>query len=379
MKFAVFTHVIHGQEKNSFFGYAPYINEMNIWGKFVSEIIVVAPLLLIKKTEIDSCYNHDKISFRKVNQFNIKSFKSLLQTFFYVPKIMFTIFKTMQEANHIHVRCPGNIGLLACFIQIFFPKKIKTAKYAGNWDPKATQPFSYNLQKWILSNTFLTKNMKVLVYGEWENQTQNIKPFFTASYTDSEKEIVALKKLSGAIKFLFVGTLTSGKRPLYCIQLIEKLIQNGFNVTLDIYGDGAEKEILKKYIFDKNLDTFIKLMGNQQQQVLKKAYVDSHFVILPSKSEGWPKVIAEGMFWACLPIATNVSCVANMLDNERQGLLLTLDLENDLKKIIELFKNENLYQEKVLKALNWSRFYTKDLFEIEIGKMLTNKLLAQKK
>jgi len=53
----------------------------------------------------------------------------------------------MKSANHIHLRCPGNIGLLACLIQILFPNTPKTSKYAGNWDPNAKQPFTYKIQK----------------------------------------------------------------------------------------------------------------------------------------------------------------------------------------------------------------------------------------
>lgn len=82
--------------------------------------------------------------------------------------------------------------MLGCLVQIFFPKKIKTAKYAGNWDPEAKQPLSYRIQRWVLSNTFLTRNIQVLVYGEWKQQTKNIKPFFTATY--SKSEIIELKK-----------------------------------------------------------------------------------------------------------------------------------------------------------------------------------------
>ena len=77
--------------------------------------------------------------------------------------------------------------MLGCFIQILFPNKPKTAKYAGNWDPKSSQPTSYRIQKWILNNTILTKNMQALVYGEWEGNSKNIKPFFTATYQEKEK------------------------------------------------------------------------------------------------------------------------------------------------------------------------------------------------
>jgi len=77
----------------------------------------------------------------------------------------------MVQADYIHLRCPGNMGLEA-LVQMLFPNKPKTAKYAGNWNPKSKQPWSYRLQKWILSYTFLTQNMQVLVYGEWSNQIE---------------------------------------------------------------------------------------------------------------------------------------------------------------------------------------------------------------
>src|SRR5690606_25435867 len=126
---------------------------------------------------------------------------------FKLPVILFKIFKACQKTDHIHLRCPGNIGLLGCLVQIFFPKTPKTAKYAGNWDPKAKQPLSYKLQKWLLNNTFLTRNMQVLVYGNWENQTKNIKPFFTATYTDSEIEKPLERDYSGHLQCVFVGSL----------------------------------------------------------------------------------------------------------------------------------------------------------------------------
>ena len=77
-------------------------------------------------------------------------------------------------------------------VQIFFPKKNKTAKYAGNWDPHSKQPWSYKLQRWILQNTFLTRNMTVLVYGEWPTMSSNCRSFFTATYRDSDKKLTGI-------------------------------------------------------------------------------------------------------------------------------------------------------------------------------------------
>ena len=175
MKFAVITHVQHIKSHNDYYGYAPYIREMNIWLQYVDEVTVVAPLVEKELNPIHEKYRHSKITFNKVPEFNITSFSNIFITVFRLPMIFIAVYKAMSKADHIHLRCPGNMGLIGAFVQILFPKKPKTAKYAGNWDPNAKQPLTYKLQRWILSNAFLTKNMKVLVYGNWNNQSKNIK------------------------------------------------------------------------------------------------------------------------------------------------------------------------------------------------------------
>ncbi len=368
--FCIITHVPHCYSENKYFGYAPYVNEMNIWLKHVDKVIIVAPLKKYSITTIHQNYNHNNIKFIEVPDFSLTSFKAVLKTIFVIPIIFFRILRAMSASNHIHLRCPGNMGLLGSFAQIFFPSKTKTAKYAGNWDANSKQPLSYRIQKWILSNTFLTKKMSVLVYGEWNNQTKNIKSFFTATYSESEKEILKPKDFSNVINFLFVGTLVKGKQPLYAIKLIEQLKLKGKNVQLSIYGSGSENKVLQEYIISNNLIDFIFLKGNADKETMKKNYQENHFLILPSKSEGWPKVVAEAMFFGCLPIATKVSCIPNMLDYGNRGILLNEEINSDAFQIEELLSNQDLYNSKINAAINWSRNFTIDKFEDEIKKLL---------
>jgi glycosyltransferase involved in cell wall biosynthesis len=370
MTLTIITHVSHIIEQEHYFAYSPYVREMNIWNKYASKVIIVAPISKLKKTDIDIAYQHQNITFLDVPSFNLLSIQSIFRTVFRLPKVCFQIFKAMKLANHIHLRCPGNMGLLGSFIQILFPFKTKTAKYAGNWDPKEKQPLSYKLQKYILSNTFLTRNMQVLVYGDWESTRKNIKPFFTATYSEKDKTPIVEKNIDAKINIVFVGTLVTGKNPIYAIQIVEKLVQLGHQVHLDIFGDGNQKTILEDYILLHGLQDIISVHGNQTQENIKNAYQKSHFVILPSQSEGWPKVIAEGMFWGCVPIATSVSCVPFMLDYGERGVLLQLQLEEDIKTLNELFLDKKRYKQMQFEAVNWSRKYTLDVFEQEIMLLL---------
>jgi glycosyltransferase involved in cell wall biosynthesis len=370
MTICIITHVPHILNNGKYFAYAPYVREMNIWTGFTDNVIIVAPIENSEITQIHLENKHSKIEFHKIPQIDLLGLNSIIKSVFKSPKIFWEIFKAMRKANHIHLRCPGNIGLMGCIVQILFPSKPKTAKYAGNWDPKSKQPWSYKLQKWILSNTFLTKNMQVLVYGEWQNQTKNIKPFFTASYSENDKVSVEIRKLENEISFIFVGTLSKGKQPLYAIQIVEKLYKNGNNVSLSIYGNGQEKDNIESYILQNNLHHIIKLKGNQTQEVLKNEYQKTHFLLLPSISEGWPKVVAEAMFFGCLPITTSVSCLPNMLDNGNRGLLLKMDIDKDLEQIHTILNSQNDYNEKVKNSIQWSRRYTLDVFENEIKVIL---------
>ena len=370
MKLLVFSSApIVSINKKSFL-YSPYEKEMEIWAKYSDEIQFCCPVWLEDRNLLVSEIIFPIFPVISLSEFNITSIK---QAFFSVTKIIkntIVIFQAMRQADHIHLRCPGNIGLLGCFIQVLFPNKKKTAKYAGNWDPKAKQPWSYRLQKWILSNTFLTRNMQVLVYGEWENQSKNIKPFFTATYLESDKKMIQEKSLTPTIRFVFVGALVKGKNPLYAIQLAEELFKRGYSVHLDLYGEGVERAFLERYILDSNLEKVVELKGNQTKDFVKEGYQNSHFVILPSKSEGWPKALAEGMFWGCVPIATPVSCVPFMLDFGNRGLLLQMNLYQDIQQLEALINNELEFVSKSKKASAWSTKYTLDVFEEEMKKMI---------
>jgi glycosyltransferase involved in cell wall biosynthesis len=370
MKLAIITHVEHVIQDNCYYAYGPYVREMNVWIKEAEHLYIVAPLVDAEVSAIDLPYQHTGIAFEKVEQFSLISAKEVLKTLVKSPKIIWSIYKAMRQADHIHLRCPGNMGLLGAMVQMVFPKKPKTAKYAGNWDPKSKQPWSYRLQKGILSNTFLTRNMQVLVYGEWEGSSKNIKPFFTATYRESEKKEIISRTMTGTIRFLFVGTLSKGKRPLYAIQLVEQLRQAGYEVRLDLYGEGKKRQKMETYIEENKLQSSIVLQGNQTAETVQTAYEASHFLILPSKSEGWPKVVAEAMFWGCLPVASPVSCVSNMLDNGKRGLVLTMNLEEDVLRIKRVLDDEAVYQDKVANAAQWSRRYTLDYFEEEIKQLL---------
>jgi glycosyltransferase involved in cell wall biosynthesis len=370
MTFCIVSHVYHTAKDGRYYGYGPYIREMNIWFKYTDSVIVVAPLNEQKIDAIQLAYNHPNITFISVPHFSFTSFKNSWKALIVIPFIFFKILQAFRKADHLHLRCPGNMGLLGAMAQLFFPKKVKTAKYAGNWDPNAKQPLTYKWQKALLANSFLTKRMQVLVYGDWPNQSKNIKSFFTASYPESEPWPAHNKTLSNPMQLIFVGSLVQGKNPLYAVKILEYISALGYNAKLNIYGEGILRGVLTDYIIENDLDQQVYLQGNVDAASLKVVYEQSHFLLLPSQSEGWPKVVAEAMFWGCIPAATAVSCVSNMLDHENRGIILSMDLNRDAEKIVAIWNNSSHYQQIRTHGIQWSRKYTTTAFEDAIKKLM---------
>ncbi len=369
MKFCIITHVCHKKLQNQYFAYGPYVKEMNLWLKKSDKLVVVAPLCEnLRIDNIDLAYSYPNIQFIQIPEIQFVSLQKSIISVLKIPLILLGIFKGIMLSNHIHLRCPGNIGLLASFVQILFPWKIKTAKYAGNWDPTSPQPLTYKIQRWILSNSIFTKNIKVLVYGEWKNQSKNIMPFFTASYWG--REIVDLKdrNILGKLKLIYVGSLIPSKNPMLSAKIAKELIVSGKDVELNYYGEGSERENLQNFIAANNLQDKIFLHGNVNSSIVKMAYQESHFLIFISQSEGWPKVVAESMFWGCLPVTTKVSCVPWMLGNGERGYLVNENKDEIIGLIHHISQYD--YTQKRNNAVKWSRNYTLDKFQSEIKKLV---------
>jgi glycosyltransferase involved in cell wall biosynthesis len=371
MVFSIITHVAHAKKNRDYYAYMPYVREMNLWIQNIDRLIIVGPLSS-KNTSTNSIpYEHSNIQFCNLLEFDTVTRKGLLTTIIAVPFNFFRIFWIMMKSDHIHLRCPGNVGLLGSVVQILFPFKKKTTKYAGNWGENKGQPWSYRLQKLILSNRFLTHNMQVLVYGEWPNQSHNVFPFFTASYSAKEMVPVQHRSFEGTIRLVFVGALMKSKNPMLTIQIAEALMKMGVKIKLEMLGDGAERNVLEHYVQGKQLQDNVFIQGNVSAEQVKETLQQSHFLVFLSNSEGWPKAVAEAMFWGCVPLTKPVSCVPWMLANGKRGMLANnMDVQVLAQQLYDVTQNAELYNAMSTEGAAWSRQYTTEKFQQAIQSLL---------
>jgi glycosyltransferase involved in cell wall biosynthesis len=237
--------------------------------------------------------------------------------------------KALRSVDAVHVRCPANISLLAITLLAVLPQpRPRWVKYAGNWQPSGRESWSYTFQRW-----WLTKNLHrgvVTVNGHWPNQPKHISSFLNPCLTETElisgREAAAEKDLVGPLRLIYAGRLETAKGVGRAIDVLDRLLHKGIAATLDIVGDGAERLAFEELVASRKLDNAVTFHGWLARAQLNLLFKRAHFSIFPAaSSEGWPKVLSEGMAHGAVPVAGNVSSIPQYLESFHTGRSCTPD------------------------------------------------------
>jgi glycosyltransferase involved in cell wall biosynthesis len=265
------------------------------------------------------------------------------------PMYLRVMARELDWADIVHVRCPANIPLLALFLLMFRNHpKYRWFKYAGNWNPQERESWSYTFQRWILRKNFL-KGI-VTINGHWVNQSNHLHSFLNPSLLDHDIEaghnISVNKNLKPPYNLLFVGRLDKPKGILRILEIATALKKDGILFDFHICGDGPERNFFENLAIEMGLSNIVYFHGWVAKTKLHEYYSKAHFLILPSNSsEGWPKVLSEGMAYGAVPLAGAISAIPQILAEAGSGLALPpLDVHAFVQAIQDYISDPQRWQ-----------------------------------
>lgn len=140
--------------------------------------------------------------------------------------------------------------------------------------------------------------------------------------------------LGETIKILHIGRFSNEKNHIGLIDAFKKFHSVKKNSILELIGTGKKFDEIKKYVIDNGLRNEIVFLG-LQTDVYKFIY-DADIFILPSLYEGIPMTLIEAMGSAIPIIATNVGGIPDMLTNNENAILTSVDSEEIANELIRL-------------------------------------------
>jgi glycosyltransferase involved in cell wall biosynthesis len=178
--------------------------------------------------------------------------------------------------------------------------------------------------------------------------------------THLASEVWPLRKLCSKdkITLLFVGELSKAKGVDLLVEAVEGLANKGFEFRLVVVGLGPEAERLKKRC---NNRVQIELKGwVSHGKDLDALFMEADALVLPSMTEGVPRVVIEAMVRATPVIASKVGDIPRILGDGMRGWLVSPGDLDDLMMGIEKFICDNNDRiERVMRATEYVKKYDK--------------------
>ena len=362
MKLAIISHTPHYNKDGVTVGWGSTVTEINRLTEIFDEIFHIAPLHSGEVPGSSLPYLGEKIKFIPLKTYGgekISEKFSVISTAGHNLGQIGSVLKKLEKTDWVQFRAPTSMGLYVLPYLRLKNKSNLWVKYAGNWKME-NPPFSYSFQKWWLENNF--QRSKVTINGYWEGQKDHIinfqNPCLDTDELQKANKIGENKNFDSRLNICFVGSLTKNKGIEILLEALGKINRKEEIEEVVLAGDGNERKKYEEIASGLNIKILFKGFINRDE--LKLIYGKSHLIILPSESEGFPKVIAEAAAYGCVPIVSDVSSISQYFDDSKGFLLKKINADELAIKIDEAISNRKILKEKSLSCMKVSEIFTYD-------------------
>ncbi len=191
------------------------------------------------------------------------------------------------------------------------------------------------------------------------------------------------KKLNETFKIISVGRLAKVKGHIYALKTIKKLNEMGYDVYLTIVGEGEQREILSKFVKEKNIEHLVELVGTKSQSEIRQLFWEHNLFLFPSISLEGGRAETQGLATveaqACgLPVvAFNTGGIPYTLKENTTGYLCKeFDYNCMAEKIKYLINTPDILYKMSVNATNFiAEHYAKKVID-ETWNMIYNQTVA---
>ncbi len=297
-----------------------------------------------------------------------------LQGIWFIPLYSWVILRELCRADVVHVRAPANIPLLALFWLALLPfPRLRWLKYAGSWEITPLTSRLSRIQRWWLGQN-LSRGI-VTINGIWPKQPSHIRSFVNPCLTDQElaegRYVARSKKLAQPIRLILVGRVEMAKGIGRALQIVHRLQERDIDYVFDIIGDGPERSYFEKMANEIGVITRVHFRGELPREALSTYYACAHIILLPTDSEGWPKVLSEAMAYGVVPIASAVGSIPYYLTRFHVGHSVPKnDIDQYVDAIVTYVQNPTRWKTEASRASDEAFLFSYDHYLSQVCDIL---------
>jgi len=227
----------------------------------------------------------------------------------------FRILVGFRWADAVHVRGPSRNALLALLVAHLVDRPLYI-KWAGEWGGAGKPSLATRMQRWLIMRR--GKNKVVSVYEYREEDPSWIFTADTSSVTGDEIQrslgVPHVEFSNDRVELLWVGRFSHNKNVSLLLRLMVYLKGRGWcGVKLHLVGDGSLRQALEDESCRRQLTNDVIFHGELRWEDLSKRYSLATVFLLPSGTEGFPKVAHEALLFGTPVVSFSVGALPRML------------------------------------------------------------------
>jgi glycosyltransferase involved in cell wall biosynthesis len=373
----VISHTAHYKQEGHVVGWGPTVKEVCWLAKGFDHVTHLACLHDGPAPESALPYDSTKIQTVLVPPAGGLTVEAKARVLLLAPRYVHTILRCLRAVDVVQVRCPGGVSIYGMLAASRW-RGHKWAKYAGNWAQGGAMAASHWFQRrWLRSGAF---GGPVTVNGRWPQQAVHVFTFDNPSLTLDQVEralsLVGAKRLHQPIRLVFVGRTAAAKGLGVALETVRLLVMGGdgapgLDVTFDVLGDGPERASFENECHRMGLDDIVRFHGWVAHERVGEMLRDAHLMLLPSQTEGWPKVLSEAMAYGVVPVSSRVSAIPQVLSEVGSGVALAPDDAPGYARAIRRIVGEpGVWEEMVVAGLRAAPRFTYERYLMRLDAMM---------
>jgi glycosyltransferase involved in cell wall biosynthesis len=353
-------------------------SQLEQWAALFDELVLVAPLHSGPPPPGFRPYRCPNVSLQPLPPAGGSTAAAKARLVGRIPAWSRRIARALADVDAVHFRCPSNVALVGLLVdRLALPRRHRYAMYAGNWHGYQGEPWSYRLQRRLLAHRRF--GGLVTVYSDSVPTSAHVVPLFSPSFTleDWDREASQVKERDQGwddgrpLRLVTVGDLTENKRQSDVIRAVRMLLDRGVDTRLDVVGDGPLARDLAGLLRTLGLGERVRLCGRLDHGEVRGHYRRADLNVLASRTEGYPKVVVEGMVAGAVPVISDFPLARSLVAGGERGLTFRGgDPASLATRIAELRASPPRVARMIEAGRDYSRTVTLDAYRDRIETLL---------
>lgn len=205
---------------------------------------------------------------------------------------------------------------------------------------KIVQLFVANKAERIISPSNYLKKI-ITNWGVPKEKISVVYSIFTSEDVNGTKEELRNGLRLSKHVIVSAGRLVPWKGFKTLIEIMPTILRKYFDATLLIIGDGPDRKELEELVREKKLNDKVIFLGVLPHQLVLRYIKAGDMFVLNTSYEGMSHFLLEAMSLGTPVITTNVGGNPELIEDGKNGLLVTHDDKEAIgKAIFELFSNK---------------------------------------